>query len=230
MADERALGLARELEHRDEALAASIAELVELEAEAAALGTQAAELAQFVERLPEARRRAEGAIDEAEEERECRRAEFKRAEDALAEAEQRRRPDDEEVAAARRAVVRTRDALASAERKLARAADEAARLEARAAESEAEVPRLEGLAHRLAERLRSLPRVSRAGATEPQPGLEGALDWAGRARAALFVARSGLETERERVVREANELGASVLGEPMFATSVALVRRRLEGI
>jgi hypothetical protein len=37
-----------------------------------------------------------------------------------------------------------------------------------------------------------------------------------------------LETERERVVVEANVLGASVLGEQLGASSVALVRRRLE--
>ena len=62
----------------------------------------------------------------------------------------------------------------------------------------------------------------------PGPGIEGVLEWAARAHAAVFVARSGLETERERVVREANELAASVLGEPLYATSVALVRQRLE--
>lgn len=228
MADERALRLARELEERDGSLAAAIAELAGLEAEADALRGRTAELAVFLERLPEARRQAAAAIAEAGEELERRRGEFGRGEEALAEAEDRRRRDEEEVAAARRAVVRTRDAVASAERKLARAAEEAARLEAGAAEAEAEASRLEASAHRLAERLRSLPRVARAGADEPRQGLEGVLDWADRARATIFVARSGLETERERVVREANELGASVLGEPLFATSVALVRRRLE--
>ncbi|MBA3788673.1 MAG: hypothetical protein H0X21_08270, partial [Actinobacteria bacterium] len=53
-------------------------------------------------------------------------------------------------------------------------------------------------------------------------------EWVSRAHAAVFVARSGLETERERVVREANELAASVLGEPFSATSVDVVRKRLE--
>ena len=74
--------------------------------------------------------------------------------------------------------------------------------------------------------LESAPRVAHP--EPPAPGIEGVLEWAARAHAAVFVARSGLETERERVVREANELAASVLGEPLYATSVALVRQRLE--
>jgi len=46
--------------------------------------------------------------------------------------------------------------------------------------------------------------------------------------AALFVVRGQREGERERLVREANELGGSVLGEQVAGASVALVRRRLE--
>jgi hypothetical protein len=53
-------------------------------------------------------------------------------------------------------------------------------------------------------------------------------DWGGQVRSALFVARGTLEAERERVVVEANVLGASVLGEQLGASSVALVRRRIE--
>ncbi len=47
-------------------------------------------------------------------------------------------------------------------------------------------------------------------------------------RSALLVARGSLEAERERIVVEANALGAAVLGESLGARSVALVRRRLE--
>ena len=53
-------------------------------------------------------------------------------------------------------------------------------------------------------------------------------DWGGQVRSALFVVRGTLEAERERVVVEANVLGTSVLGEELGATSVAIVRRRLE--
>jgi hypothetical protein len=40
--------------------------------------------------------------------------------------------------------------------------------------------------------------------------------------------RGQREQERERLVREANELGGSALGEQLAGSSVALVRRRLE--
>jgi hypothetical protein len=63
---------------------------------------------------------------------------------------------------------------------------------------------------------------------EPGTTLAELEDWAGRARAALFVARGTLETERERIVAEANALGAAVTGEPAAGTSVALVRKRIE--
>ena len=53
-------------------------------------------------------------------------------------------------------------------------------------------------------------------------------EWGARVRSALFVARGTLETERERVVTEANALGTAVLGESLGASSVAVVRRRLE--
>ncbi|HEY6053739.1 MAG TPA: hypothetical protein VIU86_07385, partial [Gaiellaceae bacterium] len=63
--------------------------------------------------------------------------------------------------------------------------------------------------------------------TEPS-GLGGLIEWTTRARAALFVAVGGLESERERIVREANELGAAVLGDASVVTSVRLVRERIE--
>jgi hypothetical protein len=91
-----------------------------------------------------------------------------------------------------------------------------------------EAPRLEERARELAARLGGLSRVSRQASAAPAPGLEGTIEWGARARAALFVVRSGLDTERERLVREANELAASALGEPAAATSVALVRERIE--
>jgi hypothetical protein len=71
-------------------------------------------------------------------------------------------------------------------------------------------------------------RVSRAGLESAAPGLDGIDEWGSRVAAALLVVRSGLDTERERLVREANELAASVLGDRDVGTSVALVRARLE--
>jgi hypothetical protein len=44
----------------------------------------------------------------------------------------------------------------------------------------------------------------------------------------VLVARGTLEAQRELIVVEANALAAGALGEPLGASSVALVRRRLE--
>jgi chromosome segregation ATPase len=226
VADARAVGFARELEERDAALAAAIGELAGLEREIESLRVRAAEVQGLLDRLPAEREAAAAEVASARAEAEARERALREAEAALAAAEA---DDDEEaLAAARRGLVRARDSASSAARKLARGEAAAAELERAAGAAQREAPQLEERARGVASRLRGLARVARAGAEEPEPTPAGVVAWAAKARATLFVARSGLETERERVVREANELGASVLGEPLVATSVALVRRRLE--
>ena len=96
------------------------------------------------------------------------------------------------------------------------------------AEGEAAIPALEEEARALSRRLAEVPRISRTGLEPPEPGLAGVDEWASRVAAALLVVRSGLDTERERLIREANELAASVLGDQDVGTSVALARARLE--
>jgi chromosome segregation ATPase len=225
-ADERALGIARELEERDDALAASIAELAELEHEIERLRERATEVQALLAGVPAERERAAVEVGAAREELAARERALRDAEAALAVAEGGR--DEEAIAATRRHLVRARDAVSSTERKLARVEAAAAELERAADAAGREAPELEARARDLAVRMRGMRRVARAGAEDPEPTLSGVVEWAARARATVFVARGGLETERERGVREANELGASVLGEPLSATSVALVRRRLE--
>ncbi|MDQ3857803.1 MAG: hypothetical protein M3327_05050, partial [Actinomycetota bacterium] len=68
---------------------------------------------------------------------------------------------------------------------------------------------------------------SAAGA-EAGPTLADVARWATEARAALFVARGRLAAEREALIRQANELGTVVLGEPLASQSAALVARRVE--
>ena len=63
---------------------------------------------------------------------------------------------------------------------------------------------------------------------EPGDTLADVEEWGARVRAGLFVAQGTLETERERIVAEANALGTAVLGEDLGGSSVALVRRRVE--
>ena len=79
--------------------------------------------------------------------------------------------------------------------------------------------RLRGERVELAPRVRDVPAAS--------ADLDGALEWAARARGALLLQRSGLARERDEVVREATELLASVLGDPLTTTAVAGVRERL---
>ena len=78
-------------------------------------------------------------------------------------------------------------------------------------------------------RSRSVSSVPRAtNSAEPGATLDDIEEWGARVRSALFVARGTLETERERIVIEANALGTAVLGENLGGTSVAVIRRRLE--
>lgn len=222
------LALAAELEERDERIAAEIEELAGLDRRAAALKESAGAIRTFRERLPSERAHLDQALVEPESDLAGARESLAAAAQALAELEAKRRPDAERLATARRAVAHARDDLGAAESVLARVQARRAALEAEALRLEAEAPGLEADAHQLAAALRALPRVSRSGGLDAEPGLDGLLEWASRAHAALLVARSGLETERERTVREANELGVAALGEDLGATRVSLVRERLE--
>jgi DNA repair exonuclease SbcCD ATPase subunit len=224
--DERLLRFARELGARDERLAAGIAEVDELQHVTDELRERASALAEFLDRLPLERKALEAAVAQAQAELGSRQRALA---DATAEVERAEASRDEERrASARRAHVRARDAVTTPDRKLVRALEARETLEREAAGAEREGSELEAHARTLAARLAQVPRVSRGATENPEPGLAGTIAWSGRARAALFVVRAGLETERERVVREANELAASALGEQVAATSVALVRERIE--
>jgi chromosome segregation protein len=204
---------ARELEAEDAALARAIADVEAKRVAATELRARAEHAEKFLVRLPEARADAARAVAEAEAELQRRRADLLEAEAELERAEK-----EEAVLSARRAVVRTRDLVSGAERRLERLRAEQAALEEEARAVEAELPELERRAAGLAAGVEGLPA----------PAEVGVASWAARAQAALFVARSGLEARREAVIRQANELGASALGEPLVSASVSLVRERLE--
>jgi hypothetical protein len=118
--------------------------------------------------------------------------------------------------------VGARDAVEDAEQRVARAHRERERLEREAAERGAEAERLEARGAELSVH----PRLAREVAP-PATGLHGLLDWAARAHGELLVAHAALATERDKVVREATELVAGALGEPLLAGGVAGVRERL---
>jgi hypothetical protein len=102
---------------------------------------------------------------------------------------------------------------------VAQAREAHAELERAAADRRVEAEHLAHRAVELGPRVRDAPAAS--------PDLDGALEWASRARGALLLQHSGLARERDEVVREATELLASVLGDPLTATGVAGVRERL---
>ena len=80
----------------------------------------------------------------------------------------------------------------------------------------------------VAESLRGRPRLAEAAGHAPGPGLVGVIEWASGARAALFVARTAVATEREALIRQANELGSVILGEPLYAASPMVVAATVE--
>jgi chromosome segregation ATPase len=220
MAQARHVELARELEEQDERVADAIGALRALEAEVAEVRAHAEGVDEIRAGFPFEQERLHAALEAARAQLAAR-----EAEEAKAEAELARARESEEQAA-RRAVTRARDATATARRHLARTEEQLEALERAAARAEAELPRLQERARGLGRRLEELPRVTRVD-TDPSD-LPLLLEWGSRARAALFVATGGLETERDRIVREANELGAAVLGEAALAASVASVRERIE--
>jgi chromosome segregation ATPase len=226
MADRRTLAFLRELERADEEVAATLAELDELAREVNGLRGRVEELEAFLARLPAERIRLEEAEREWELHVHSSGDELAAAEQELDGAEGAK--DESRVAAARHRVVRARDALHIAERRLAEVRAERREHESNAQAAEQETSALEDTARRLAATLAERPRLAEQAGAQPAPGLTGVGDWASDARAALVVARSSLASERDALIRQANELGAVVLGEPVLATSPGAIARRLE--
>ena len=225
---ERLLELAAELETRDRDLAERIARAGDLLARTDTVRERARALAEALASLPAEREALARAGADAEQQWAEAATALVEAERTLAEAQGRRRGGGEAHAQAERAVVRARESLADAEARRERAAAQQLALEQAERERRAEAESLADEGRALAGLLRELPRVSAAGRAEPGSSLDELADWGARVHAALFVVKGGLETERERVVREAGELGAAVLEEPPVGASVSLVRRRLE--
>jgi hypothetical protein len=218
--DER-LAFATELEERDLALAGRIDALAEISAEVDSIRARAAEIESALSAAPAERSHLDEADAEVERDRELAQAGLAEAEAALEGA----RGEDAREAARQRVARAGVDAHAVDERR-DRLVARRARLEQEVEQLGTEKLDLDRRAGEAATRLEESSRVSSIAL--PEPGLAGLVDWGARAHAAVVVARGGLESERERVVREANELASSVLGEPLYTASVAHVRSRLE--
>jgi chromosome segregation ATPase len=208
------LGFAAELERRDADLARSLADVERMQADVDELRTHGGTTRAFLDALPQLIARREGDVQAAADAHDEAQAQVAAADAALA----RARKDDQRLEAERdrqQALAAVSDAERWGEQ--ARSALDAAHAEGE--QHRAAADRIAVRAQELAPRVRDVP--------PPGEGLAGALEWAARARGALLLEHSNLVSEREMIIREANELTASVLGEPLVSAAVAGLRDRL---
>jgi chromosome segregation ATPase len=210
----RAVDDLRELARRDEHLAAEADRLRELDGQVAALRATAEAIDAFFAAYPEEETRRRAAVAEAESELDRRREELTAAEAVLATA-----TDDDERSHAERGVERARDHVAVAETAVERARAAAHELERDASRLPSEVPQLEERAHAIAAEVPHMPAAP--------AGPRALVGWASHAHAELFVAAGQLDAQRERVIREANELASMLLGEPTYGSTVAQLAKRV---
>jgi chromosome segregation ATPase len=206
--DERAVNELRGLADLDAVLSARSSALRALGAQVDAIRRRAEEIDAFFAAYPAEETRRTGEVRAAAEELARRQEELARAEQALAEVD-----DADARAHAEQAVQRALDHIAVAESRAARARSAYEELERDAAALPRELVALE-------EHARGLPEV-----TPPGGSLVG---WASRAHAELFVAAGQIDAQRERVIREADELASMLLGEPTYGATVAQALARVE--
>jgi hypothetical protein len=205
----------RELDRRDTELGARADELHGADAEVAAIRGRAEAIAAFFAAYPEQDEHLRGAVQAARAELAAREDECREAQAAVDDAR-----DDEARALAKHALQRAGDHLVVAGAAVARALAAHDALDREASELPAELDRLEERARVVADAIVDVPR--------PGEGPAALVEWASRAHAALFVASGSVDTQRERVIREANELATAILGEPTYGSTVAQARARVE--
>ena len=206
--DERAVNELRRLADLDAVLTAGAARLRGLDDEVAAIRARADAIDAFFASYAEEESRRSRELSEAENELAGRREELARAERRLAES------DDEEARIhAEHAVARALDHIAVAESRIGRARAAHESLERDASVLPLELGELEA-------RARAVPDVPPLGSS--------LVEWASHAHAELFVAAGQVAVQRERVIREANELSTMLLGEPTYGATVAQSLARVE--
>jgi chromosome segregation ATPase len=212
--DARAVNDLRELARRDEALASQADRLREADAQVAALRGRAEAIDAFFAGYPEEERRRSAARAAADEDLARRREELRRAEEDLA-----RAGDEESRRRAGSVVARGHDHVVVAEAAFARARASVDELERDAQSLPAELALLEERATSIAAQISELPAAA--------SGARLLVEWASHAHAELFVAARQLDAQRERVIREANELATMILGEPTYGATVAQLAERV---
>jgi chromosome segregation ATPase len=208
--DERAVNELRRLADLDAELSNRAATLRALDGTVAALRARAEAIDAFFAAYPEEEARRGAELREAQEELTRR---------------------HEELAVAERRLTETHDeeARIHAEHAVARAVDHIAVAESRSERAQSAHDDLERNASALPRELDELE--SRARAVPDLPPLASSLgEWASHAHAELFVATGQIDVQRERVIREANELATMLLGEPTYGATVAQALARVEGL
>lgn len=231
MVDDRSTALlahAIELERRDTAVAAELATIEGLMQRVAALRAQAADVGAQLGALPDEQAAAASAEVVARSAQEAAVAALEVAEARVAALERARRPRQDELDQAGRELVRAREDLHDTGVRVDRIVARRAELDGLERTLREAADALTTDAHAVADEIGPIAYVTDAGKGDPGVSLDELERWGAQARAALFVARGTLASQRERIVIEANTLGSAVLGEPLGASSVALVRRRLE--
>jgi chromosome segregation ATPase len=213
--DDRALNDLRQLALRDAEFADQAVRLRELDAEVAEIRTAAETVDRFFAGYPAEDTARRDALREAEAELARRRDELRDAESTLAQAR-----DDDARAHARYAIDRAHDHVAVAESGLARAREAHGELEREAAALPERVPALEERAAAIASEVPDVPASGK--------GPRALIDWASHAHAELFVAAGHIDTQRERMIREANELASMLTGEPTYGSTTAQALARAE--
>jgi chromosome segregation ATPase len=212
-----ALDLVRELEEQEASLAEMSGRLVETQATAEQVAAGAEDVGELLARLPEERAASERELAAAQAARSDRRTELDEAQQANQDDQAARR----RIAEAERALRRSEDHIQQVER--ARSS-----LEAQAERAADTLGQLEGKAREATSFLNALPAREARELASPSSGVDALLDWAPRARAAAFLARTNVDLQRDKLIREAEEAAASVLGESFAGSSLAVVRQRLE--
>lgn len=220
--------LARDLEQRDGVVAARLTAVVSLSESVVSFRNRVGELQRTLARLPAERVRVAESRVVAYDELERTSAALEVAEARVAELRGASRRRSGELERAIKEAATAADALTDARTRVDRAQGAAAALEAAEHDCRREETELAGRAAALSGEIGTVEQAV-PGVTPPSGSALADLEgWATRSRAALCAARGVLEAERERIVVEANLLGASILDEELGASGVALVRRRLE--
>jgi chromosome segregation ATPase len=226
-ASDALLAHAAELVRRDAEVAGRLQSVRELADRAVSVRARAAGVEAALRSLPGelvelTRRRREADAREAQARRELASAEGRVAE---LEAGRRRRAD--EIDRARSELETARESYADAEAEVQRLDASEAALRSEQTSLDAEAAELVAAARSIAGDLKEVDGLAESALRTPGPTVEELDGWGAGVRSALFVVRGTLEAQRERVVAEANALGASVLGEELGASSVTVVHRRL---